>query len=57
MQNTRNTLMGLGVIIWLLAAENLVFCLFMPSDEMVLLSVACVQLPLCALLESGSLWY
>lgn len=49
--------MGLGVIIWLLAAENLVFCLFMPSDEMVLLSVACVQLPLCALLESGSLWY
>lgn len=51
MQNTGSTLMGLGVIIWLLAAEDLVFCFFMPSDEMVVFSVACVPLPICILLK------
>lgn len=54
MQNTRSTLMGLGVIIWLLSAEDLAFCLFMPSDEMIFLSVACVPLPVCALLKVGA---
>lgn len=54
MQNTRSTLMGLGVIICLLSAEDLAFCLFMPSDEMIFLSVACVPLPVCALLKVGA---
>lgn len=49
MQNTRSTLMGLGVI-WLLPAEDLAFCLFMPSDEIVFLCSLCAT-------ASMSLWY